>query len=59
MCRNKLNLTDEERLERIREQKRRYASSEKGKKTIKEANKKYQQTEAYKKYKREYYKTNK
>ena len=47
--------TEEELKERIRASKRKYNQSKKGKEVVKEANKKYQQTENYKNYKSRYY----
>lgn len=52
-------LSEEERQARIRESKRKYRESAKGKAKQKEACKRYQQTEGFKAYKRDYYKRTK
>jgi hypothetical protein len=50
-----MQLSEEELKQRKREYNKRYRESEKGKNSQKKANDKYQKTEAYKKYKHEYY----
>lgn len=55
MGRTKLNLTEEERKERKKQIQLKYISSEKGKTKLKEAAKKYQQSDKYKNYKKNYY----
>lgn len=55
MGRKKLNISEEEKKERIRQQYIKYLNSNKGKEKQKEAIKKYQQTEKYKNYKKDYY----
>ena len=52
MGRKKLNISEEEKKERIRQQYIKYLNSNKGKEKQKEAIKKYQQTEKYKNYKK-------
>jgi len=50
--------TDEERKERLKEQKKRYNDSEKGMLARKKAFRKYQKTEKYKEYISNYQKNN-
>lgn len=47
--------SDEERIERQKEQKRKYKESAAGKEKQKEAIKRYQETDKFKDYKRDYY----
>lgn len=54
MGRKKLQLSDDEKRERLNLQKKKYRESEKGRKTQSECNKRYQKTDSYLKYKREY-----